>query len=119
MKHKLQIKLFFLLMIVLSLTELTSAQKNNLSLNDSSYFEKPGLNILVFSNFYGIFGDEKHSGVEIIQHGVRTATNGDVRLSPTPEQWDPIPQLEERKVDKEKNFIETYLTYPDYNFPKN
>ncbi|MCG6958921.1 glycoside hydrolase family 9 protein [bacterium BMS3Abin03] len=116
MKHKLQIKLFFLLTIVLSLTELTSAQKNNLSLNDSSYFEKPGLNILVFSNFYGIFGDEKHSGVEIIQHGVRTATNGDVRLSPTPEQWDPIPQLEERKVDKEKNFIETYLTYPDYNF---
>jgi hypothetical protein len=59
-----------------------------LTINDSGYFQKRGLNVLVFSNLYGLFGDEKASGVEIIHHEVRTATNGDVRLNPTPEQWD-------------------------------
>lgn len=36
------------------------------------------------------FGDQTLTGMEFIHHGARTATNGDVRLSPTPEQWDPV-----------------------------
>jgi hypothetical protein len=89
-----------------------------LKLNDLDYFQTRGLNVLVFSNWYDVnfFDDSKLSGVEIIHHEVRTATNGDVRLSPTPEQWDPIPQLVQRKVNKEKNNIEAFLTYPDYDF---
>lgn len=68
-----------------------------LKLNDLGYFETRGLNVLVFSNRYNdLFSDSKMSGIETIHHGVRTATNGDVRLNPTPEQWDPIPQLGER-----------------------
>lgn len=31
--------------------------------------------------------DQKLSGLEIIQHAQRIATNGDVRLSSTPAQW--------------------------------
>jgi hypothetical protein len=89
----------------------------NLKLNDRDYFETRGLNIMVFSNWYnGHFSDSKMSGVEIVHHGVRTVTNGDVRLDPTPEQWDAIPVFIERKVEKEKNAIEAFLKYPDYHF---
>lgn len=88
-----------------------------LKLNELEYFESPGINVLVFSNWYnGMFSDSKMSGVEIIHHEARTVTNGDVRISPTPGQWDPIPVFVERKVDKEKNVIEAFLKYPDYSF---
>jgi len=30
---------------------------------------------------------------------VRTVTNGDIRLGPTPGQWDPLAKLVERNVD--------------------
>lgn len=88
-----------------------------LKLNDLEYFETRGLNVLVFSNWYNdLFSDSKMSGIEIIHHGVRTATNGDVRLNPTPEQWDPIPQFVERKVKKNAGIIEAFLRYPAYDF---
>ncbi len=87
-------------------------------LNPLEYFEAPGVNVLVFSNWYNdLFSDSKMSGIEIIHHGVRTATNGDVRLNPTPEQWDPIPQFVERKVDQGEQTIEAFLAYPAYDFP--
>ncbi|MET0393868.1 MAG: glycoside hydrolase family 9 protein [Chitinophagaceae bacterium] len=91
-------------------------QAKKLVLNDSGYFETRGLNILAFSNRYGLFGDEKASGIEIIHHGVRTATNGDVRLHPTPEQWDSIPRFIRREVRKDDNTIETFLEYPSFGF---
>ncbi len=91
---------------------------NTLKLNTLDYFESRGLNVFAFSNWYDVnfFDDSKLSGIEIIHHGVRTATNGDVRLSPTPAQWDPTPKLVERKVNKEENNIEAVMAYPDYNF---
>jgi endoglucanase len=46
------------------------------------------------------------SGIEIIQHGIRTATNYGVRLNATPVQWGPIPQFVERKISREENFKE-------------
>ncbi len=88
-----------------------------LRLNDLEYFETRGLNVLVFSNQYnGMFFDEKTAGVEIIQHGVRLATGGAVRLSPTPEQWDQIPKVIERKVDKAANTITCLLRYDGFDF---
>ncbi len=94
----------------------TSSTKTKLSINDSGYFETRGLNVFVFNNRYGLFGDEKASGIEIIHHGVRTATNGDVRLNPTPEQWDAIPQFIKKEIKKESNTIEVFLKYPAHNF---
>src|SRR4030042_2006491 len=104
---------------LLSCLFLTSyAQKNisqlTLKLNELEYFEARGINVIVFTSWYnGPFSDSKMSGVEIIYHEVRTATNGDVRLSPTPGQWDPIPRLIDRKVDTEGRAIEVSLAYPD------
>ncbi len=88
-----------------------------LRLNELDYFEKTGVNILVFSDQYnGMFNDEKTAGIEMIHHGVRTVTGGAVRLQNTPEQWDLIPSLVDRKVDKATNTISVELTYKDYSF---
>ncbi|MGB8318381.1 MAG: glycoside hydrolase family 9 protein [Ignavibacteriaceae bacterium] len=93
------------------------SQESRLKINNEEYFETPGLNVLVFSNKYnGYFFDEKTAGIELIHHGVRTATNGAVRLRATPEQWDLVPMLIDRKVDKENNSIEVKLQYEKYNF---
>lgn len=93
------------------------AQSAGLRTNDAGYMEARGVNWLVFSNWYdGLFADSKISGVELIQQGVRTATNGDVRLSATPGQWDPIGALVSRTVDPETGAITAVLEYADYGF---
>lgn len=93
------------------------AADNSLVLNDKDNFEQQGLNVLVFSNWYdGLFSDSKTSGVELIHHGERTATNGDVRLNATPEQWDMIPQFKERKINRAEQSIEAFMRYPEQSF---
>lgn len=95
----------------------TLAQAQDLKLNDKGYFEKQGINVLVFSNsFGGGFNDEKNSGIEIIQHGIRSIQGGAVRLNSTPEQWDLVPKMTFRNVDREKGVIEVGLRYEDYDF---
>lgn len=95
----------------------TLAQAQDLKLNDKGYFEKQGINVLVFSNsFDGGFNDEKNSGIEIIQHGIRSIQGGAVRLNSTPEQWDLVPKMTFRNVDREKGVIEVGLRYEDYDF---
>ena len=97
------------------LSAIGSAQ--DLRLNDLDYFERQGVNVLVFSNnFNGGFNDEKNSGIEIIHHGVRTVQGGAIRLNNTPEQWDLVPKTTSRQVDKANNSIEVGLRYDDYDF---
>jgi hypothetical protein len=95
--------------LLLLAANLAYAQQN-LIINDKDYFEMPGLNVMVFSDFY----PEGHqSGVTIIQHGTRVAANGDLRLEPSPGQWSPIPAKGKRTVSKETNTITQQLWYPD------
>jgi hypothetical protein len=115
MIHHIRYCLAITLALVLGLDG--TAHTAPLQLNDRDYFETPGLNVLVFSNRYdGLFSDAKISGVEIIHHGVRTATNGDVRLQATPEQWDAVPVFVDRNVDRQSGTIRTRLRYPDFQF---
>jgi hypothetical protein len=94
----------------------TQTQQQGLVLNDKGYFERQGVNFLVFSNaFTGGFNDEKNAGIEIIHHGVRTVQGGAVRLSKTPEQWDLVPQST-RRVNQANNSIEVTMRFNDYNF---
>ena len=96
---------------------MTATHAQELKLNELDYFERQGINVLVFSNsFNGGFNDEKNSGIEIIHHGVRTVQGGAVRLNNTPEQWDLVPMMTDRKVDREKGTIEVALRYADYDF---
>ena len=110
-------KLPFLSVVVLLLGAFNYASSQELKLNDLEYFETQGVNFLVFSNlFNGGFNDEKNAGIELIHHGVRTSQGGAVRLSNTPEQWDLVPEVLNRKVDRASKTIEVTLRYKDYNF---
>ncbi len=89
--------LFFLL-AGFSPTPLVAQSQPDLHLTRQDALETHGLSVLLFHNSYHrVFGDQKMSGLEIILHERRIGTNGDVRLSPTPEQWDPIPEFKDRK----------------------
>ena len=104
-------------LIVLLLAACNSGLSQDLMLNDLEYFEAPGVNVLVYNNlFTGGFNDEKTAGIELIHHGVRTAQGGAVRLSNTPEQWDLVPEIPNRKVDHASKTIESTLRYEDYDF---
>jgi len=108
---------FILLAIIMLSSGSGFCQDNTLKLNDKDYFTSPAFDVLVFENEYnGMFFDEKTSGILLIHHGVRTATGGALRLKPTPEQWDQIPTVIERKVNKETNSIDVLMRYKDLEF---
>lgn len=110
-------RLILLSVSVLLLVAVNYASGQDLKLNDLEYFEAQGVNVLVYSNlFTGGFNDEKDAGIELIHHGVRTVQGGAVRLSNTPEQWDLVPAVLNRKVDRASKTIEATLRYNDYDF---
>ncbi|WP_294058378.1 glycoside hydrolase family 9 protein [Sphingomonas sp.] len=93
------------------------ALAQDLELGDKGVYHAPGADVLVFSNWYdGLFADAKISGVELILQDLRLATNGDVRLSPTPGQWDPIGAMVKREVDAKAGTIDVRLEYKDLGF---
>lgn len=107
----------FLPVVMILLVAFNYASGQALKLNDLTYFETQGVNVLVYNNlFTGGFNDEKNAGIELIHHGVRTAQGGAVRLSNTPEQWDLVPEILNRKVDPVTKTIEATLRYKDYDF---
>ena len=61
--------------------------------------------------FDDIYPEGHQGGVSLIMHGNRIATNGDLRLEPTPGQWQPVPKQKERNVEGQA--IVTRLCYPD------
>ena len=108
-------KRFMFLTMLMATT--VAGHSQDLQLNEQEYFERQGVNVLVFSNnFNGGFNDEKNSGIEIIHHGVRTVQGGAVRLNNTPEQWDLVPKTTSRTVDRETGSIEVNMRYDDYDF---
>src|SRR5690554_5161750 len=107
----------FTLLLLLFLSWNSFAQSNQLVLNELEYFEASGVNVLVYSNRYNpVFFDEKTAGIELIHHSVRTATGGAVRLHHTPEQWDLVPEIVSRDVDRNSNTISAVLRYADFDF---
>jgi endoglucanase len=115
----------FLLFFQSILFKIARSEENGLIIGKGSYFEMNGLNVLVYNN---TFPEGHQGGVEIIQHGNRVATNGELRLSPSPGQWQPIPKLtgfesrlvspqmvdlKSRIVDSLNNEIRMPCSYPD------
>src|SRR5215471_13307199 len=79
-------------------------------LNDQQYFERPGINVMYGQDYY----PEGHQGgLSIIMHDERVASNGDVRLEPSPGQWSPIPKPGKREADAAAQEIRVPLAYPD------
>ncbi|MBN2348305.1 MAG: glycoside hydrolase family 9 protein [Bacteroidales bacterium] len=105
------------IVLIFPLFNLT-AQKANFTLNDLGVFKKHGVEVMIYNDSFneGGFFDEKVNGIQMIQHGVRTVTGGAVRLSPTPEQWDLTPTVQDRIINVEKNSAEVTLFYDHNNF---
>ncbi len=79
-------------------------------LKSTGYFQDKGVDVMAFDDIY----PEGHQGgVSLIMHGNRVATNGDIRLEPTPGQWQPVPIQRDRKTDMAANTITARLSYPD------
>ena len=82
----------------------------NLKLNEQGYLAMPGLNVTSFSDIYP---DGHQTGITIIQHGIRVAANGDLRLETSPGQWSPVPAGGEQTIDAKKQRISQRMSYPD------
>lgn len=86
------------------------AKKPGMMLNNQEYLEYQGVNVMLAHDFY----PEGHQGgVGIIQNGERVATNGDIRLEPTPGQWSPIPKVGKRAINKATGEISVRMKYPN------
>jgi endoglucanase len=81
-----------------------------MKLNNLDYLQYQGVNVMLAHDFY----PESHQGgVGVIQNGLRVATNGDLRLEPTPGQWQPTPKVGKRMVDKQKQEVSVRYEYPN------
>ncbi|HPD86003.1 MAG TPA: glycoside hydrolase, partial [Proteiniphilum sp.] len=101
---------FFFLTGICSLMIFPSLRAQEFQLGKSGYFQNKGVEVMAFDDIY----PEGHQGgVSLIMHGNRVATNGDIRLEPTPGQWQPVPKQNRRDADIDANSITAHLTFPD------
>ncbi len=88
----------------------TNAENGFRLLPEKDYFRLFGADVMAFSDFYPA---GHQSGVTLVLHDERLAAGGDLRLEPTPGQWQPVPRQVKRVVDPEQQQIVTRLRYPD------
>ncbi len=87
----------------------------NMQVAGNDYLSTQGFDVMLYDNaFHPVFVDEKNTAMQMILHGERVATNGDVRLMPTPEQWDLVATLKGRHADKEQNRLSADLSFASY-----
>src|SRR4051794_40761476 len=88
-----------------------------MGVNDKNYLDARGFSIFLYdSTYHPVFVDQKNTAMEMILHGQRIATNGDVRLIPTPEQWDLVATLKGRRADAANNRLMANLAFPTFDF---
>ena len=87
-----------------------------MQVNDKAYLDTRGFSVFLYdSTYHPVFVDQKNTAMEMILHGQRIATNGDVRLMPTPEQWDLVATLKGRHADKTHNRLTADLAFPTFD----
>jgi endoglucanase len=88
----------------------------SMRVNDKNYLDTQGFSVFLYdSTYHPVFVDQKNTAMEMIFHGQRIATNGDVRLMPTPEQWDLVATLKGRQADKANNRLTASLAFPAFD----
>jgi len=88
-----------------------------MKVTDKNYLGTQGFSVLLYdSTYHPVFVDQKNTAMEMILHGQRIATNGDVRLMPTPEQWDLVATLKRRHADKANSRLTADLAFPTFDF---
>ena len=87
-----------------------------MTVTDKNYLDTQGFSVFLYdSTYHPVFVDQKNTALEMIFHGQRIATNGDVRLMPTPEQWDLVATLKGRQVDKANSRLTANLAFPTFD----
>ena len=87
-----------------------------MQVTDKNYLDTQGFSVFLYdSTYHPVFVDQKNTAMEVILHGQRIATNGDVRLMPTPEQWDLVATLKGRQADKANNRLIASLAFPTFD----
>ncbi len=87
-----------------------------MTVTDKNYLNTQGFSVFLYdSTYHPVFVDQKNTAMEMILHGQRIATNGDVRLMPTPEQWDLVATLKGKHADKAKNSLTADLAFPTFD----
>ena len=87
-----------------------------MKVTNRNYLDTQGFSVFLYdSTYHPVFVDQKNTAMEMILHDQRIATNGDVRLMPTPEQWDLVATLKERHADKENNRLTADLAFPTFD----
>jgi hypothetical protein len=95
---------------LLLISPVVAIAADDFKLNSQEYFERPGINVMVGQDYY----PEGHQGgLSVIMHDERIASNGDVRLEPSPGQWSPIPKPGKREVNAATQEIRVPLAYPN------
>lgn len=83
---------------------------------DKNTLDAQGFSVFLYdSTYHPVFVDQKNTAMEMILHGERIATNGDVRLMPTPEQWDLVATLKGRQAEKAENRLTASLSFPTFD----
>jgi endoglucanase len=110
MKGKCTLVVCGLIFLLLFSSRAQSQNSQGMKLNALEYLEYKGVNVMLAHDFY----PESHQGgVGVIQNGLRTATNGDIRLEPTPGQWQPTPAVGKRMVNKDKQEVSVRYEFPN------
>src|SRR5450755_3529857 len=87
-----------------------------MTVTDKNYLDTQGFSVFLYdSTYHPVFVDQKNTAMEIVFHGQRIATNGDVRLMPTPEQWDLVATLKGRQTDKANSRLSANLAFPTFD----
>src|SRR6201982_285346 len=105
------------LFLVLTSASSLFAADLTMRVNDKGYLDTRGFSVFLYdSTYHPVFVDQKNTAMEMILHGQRIATNGDVRLMPTPEQWDLVATLKGRRADKANDRLIADLSFPTFDF---
>src|SRR5277367_836628 len=87
-----------------------------MKVTDKNYLDTQGFSVFLYdSTYHPVFVDQKNTAMEMILHGQRIATNGDVRLMPTPEQWDLVATLKGKQADKANGRLTATLAFPTFD----
>ena len=109
-------RLVCILLVLISASRL-SGTDFSMKVTDKNYLDTQGFSVFLYdSTYHPVFVDQKNTAMEMILHGQRIATNGDVRLMPTPEQWDLVATLKDRHADKANNRLSADLAFPTFGF---
>ena len=97
-------------LVLLALCPAAALAADDFKLNAQEYFVRPGIDVMYGQDYY----PEGHQGgLSVIMHDERIASNGDVRLEPSPGQWSPIPKPGKREVNTDTQEIRVPLAFPD------